>query len=130
MWNLVESLSGASAGPGSPTPRRGSRAGLLGLDDVVHRVLDRDEVLDVVVRDLHAELLLGVHDDGHHGDGVDVEVVRERLVRLDRVGLQAGLLVDDLRQAGKDVSFAVCHFLSFSLLPAGSFEHRGGLQET
>src|SRR5699024_8859269 len=130
VWNLVESLSGASAGSGSPTPQSGSRSGLLGLDDVVHSVLDRDEVLHVVVRDLHAELLLCVHDDGHHRDGVDVQVVRERLAGLDLIRLQAGLLVDDLCQTGEDVSFAVCHFLSFSLCPAGRLRRRGGLQET
>ena len=32
-----------------------------------------------------AELLLGVDDDGHHRDGVDVQVVGEGLVELDRV---------------------------------------------
>src|SRR6476661_7060581 len=59
-------------------------------------VADGLEVLDLVVGDGHAELLLGGHDDLDHGERVDVEVVDERLVQLDVVGVDAGDLVDDV----------------------------------
>jgi hypothetical protein len=42
-------------------------------DGVAHGL----EVLDLVVGDGDAELLLGIDDDRHHRDRVDVEVVRE-----------------------------------------------------
>ena len=50
-----------------------------------------------------AELLLGGDDDLDHGQGVDVEVVDERLVELDVVGVDAGDLVDDLGEVGADL---------------------------
>src|SRR6478752_8359835 len=81
----------------------------LRLGDEADRVVDGVEVLDLVVRDLHAELLLGVDDDGHHRQRVDVEVVGEGLVRLDLCRVQAGLLVDDLGQSGEDLLLTLCH---------------------
>src|SRR5215203_2973231 len=59
-------------------PRVGDPSGkgsALCLGDEADRVVDRREVLDLVVGDLDAELLLGVDDDGHHRQRVDVEVV-------------------------------------------------------
>ena len=83
------------------------RASGLGLGDEVDGVADGVEVLDLVVGDAHAELLLGVDDDRHHRQRVDVEVVGERLVELDGVGrVEPGLLVDDLGQAGEDLLLA------------------------
>src|SRR3954447_25049823 len=79
--------------------------------DVRHRVADGLEVLDVVVGDPDAELLLGVDHDRHHRQRVDVEVVGEVLVGLDGVGGQAGLLVDDLGQTAEDLLLALCHAL-------------------
>src|SRR6476469_1941286 len=65
-------------------------------------VADGLEVLDLVVGDGHAELLLGGHDDLDHGERVDVEVVHEGLVQLDGVGVDAGDLVDDVGEVGTD----------------------------
>src|SRR3954451_24204543 len=79
--------------------------------DVRHRVADGLEVLDVVVGDPDAELLLGVDHDRHHRQRVDVEVVGEVHVGLDGVGGQAGLLVDDLGQTAEDLLLALCHAL-------------------
>src|SRR5690606_488817 len=75
---------------------------VLRVDDVGDGVADGLEVLDLFVGDLHVELLLGVHDDGHHRDRVDVEVVGEGLVELDGVRRDTGLIVDELGQAGED----------------------------
>ena len=49
--------------------------------DVVHHVLHRGEVLQLVVRDLHAELVLSGDGDLDHGQRVDVQVVDEALAR-------------------------------------------------
>src|SRR6185312_3256958 len=102
-------LPGSAAGATAGRARPGSG---LGVGDEVHGVADGLEVLDFLVRDLHIELLFGVDDDGHHGDGVDVEVVREGLVQLNRVGGQAGLFVDDLGKAGQDF-FVASHEAPF-----------------
>ena len=91
----------------------------LRLGDVAHCIVDRLEVLDLVVRDLDAELLLGVDDDGHHRQRVDVEVVGEGLVRLDLVGLDAGLLVDDLGETLEDLRFALRNVLSLLRVGGG-----------
>src|SRR5262245_4572156 len=71
--------------------------------DVRDGVADRLEVLDLVVRDLHAELLLGRHDDLDHGQRVDVEVLGERLVLGHVVGVDPGDLFEDLGEAGGDL---------------------------
>src|SRR6188768_3866555 len=71
-------------------------------------VADGLEVLDLVVGDLDAELLLGGHHDLDHGQRVDVQVVGERLVLGDVVGVHAGDLLEDLGEAGSDLS-AGCH---------------------
>ena len=78
----------AAAGARTPYGRGARRDQRLrpGLDDEVDGVADGLEVLDLFVGDLDVELLLGVDDDRHHRDRVDVEVVGERLVQLDRVG--------------------------------------------
>src|SRR5436190_22978562 len=110
------------AAPGGPDAAlvvgRFERSGLR-FGDVADRVVDRLEVLDLVVRDLDAELLLGVDDDGHHRQRVDVEVLGEGLVRLDLVGLDAGLLVDDLRQTREDLLLALRHGVLPSVGDAG-----------
>src|SRR6478736_7812212 len=62
--------------------RRPDASGL-GAADEGDGVADGLEVLDLAVRDAHAELLLGVDDDRHHREGVDVEVLGEGLVHLD-----------------------------------------------
>src|SRR5581483_8337099 len=54
--------------------------------DVLDRVADRVQVLDLVVRDLDAEALLGGHDHLDHRQRVDVQVRDERLVRLHVLG--------------------------------------------
>src|SRR5690606_15988295 len=62
------------------------------VDDEVDGVLHGDEVLHLVVRNLDVELLLSVHDDGHHRDRVDVQVVGECLVELHGLGGDTGLI--------------------------------------
>ena len=64
---------------------RARRHGSLVLGDEVDGVADGLEVLDLVVGDRDAELLLGGHDDLDHGQGVDVEVVDELQVDVDEV---------------------------------------------
>src|SRR4051794_18753600 len=73
-------------------------------DGVAHGL----EVLDLVVGDLDAELLLGGHHDLDHGQRVDVQVVGERLLLGDVVRVHAGDLLEDLGEAGCDLS-AGCH---------------------
>jgi hypothetical protein len=52
------------------------------------------------------KLLLGVDDDRHHREGVDVEVIGEGLVELDVASVEAGLLVDDLGETLEDLLLA------------------------
>src|SRR4029078_9700084 len=94
--------AGAAAGRTSPGSRgsRGLGEGLAGpLVDVVDRVLDRADLLRVLVRDLGPELLLEAHDELHEIERVGVEVVDERRVRLDLVFFDAELLDDELLQS-------------------------------
>src|SRR3954451_2850578 len=109
--------------------------------DVRHRVADRLEVLDLVVGDLHAELLLGRDHDLDHGERVDVEVVGERLVELYVGGGHACDLVDDLGEAGQDLLLGG-HAFSFGDVntgrgpgrcdcgPSGQDDHLRGVRET
>ena len=73
------------------------------------RVADGLEVLDLVVGDANAETLLGVDDNRHHRQRVDVEVVGEGLVELDLSGVDAGLFVDDFSQSFEDFLLSACH---------------------
>src|ERR1700754_2340745 len=73
-------------------------------DGVAHGL----EVLHLVVRDLHAELLLGRDHDLDHGQRVDVEVVGERLLLGHVVGVDAGDLFQDLGQARGDLVTGHC----------------------
>src|SRR5205814_666318 len=66
-----------------------------GLLDVGHRIAHGLQVLYLVVRDLHAELLLGGDDDLDHGQRVDVQVVGERLALGDVVRAHAGHLFEE-----------------------------------
>src|SRR5690606_40185823 len=75
----------------------------LSLHDALPIFTDGGEVLDLVVGDAHGELLLGERDDRHHRQRVDVQVVGEGLVELDRVGRQTGLLADNLGQPFEDL---------------------------
>src|SRR5690349_22550558 len=75
----------------------------LGALDERDGVADGLEVLDLVVGDRDAELLLGRHDDLDHRGRVDVEVVDEGLVELDVVLVDTGDLVDDLGEVGADL---------------------------
>src|ERR1700754_1314036 len=85
---------------------------VLGALDERDRVADGLQVLDLVVGDLHVELLLGGHHDLHHGERVDVEVVGEGLVQLDVLHRDAGDLVHDLGEVGTDL-FGAGHLLGF-----------------
>src|SRR3954469_4759488 len=77
--------------------------------DVGDGVADGLEVLDLVVGDLDAELLLGGHHDLDHGQRVDVQVVGEGLPLGDVVRVHPGDLLEDLGEARGDL-FASCHF--------------------
>src|SRR4051794_12063473 len=92
-------------------PRAGRRPEASGLRavDVRDGVAHGLEVLDLAVGDAHAELLLGVDDDRHHREGVDVEVLGEGLVHLDGRGVESGLLVDDLGKTLKDLLLGLSH---------------------
>src|SRR6478609_6423089 len=94
---------------GRPAVTHRPSASGLGARDVRDGVADGLEVLDLAVRDAHAELLLGVDDDRHHREGVDVEVLGEGLVHLDGRGVEAGLLVDDLGKTLEDLLLGLCH---------------------
>jgi hypothetical protein len=84
------------------------RSAVVGGDER-HRVADGGEVLDLFVRDLHAELLLGGDDDLDHGERVDVEVLGEGLVQLDVLGRDSGDLVDDFGESGEDLFLSGGH---------------------
>src|SRR4051794_28608825 len=88
--------------------RRPEASGLRAVD-VRDGVTHGLEVLDLAVGDAHAELLLGVDDDRHHREGVDVEVLGEGLVHLDGRGVESGLLVDDLGKTLKDLLLGLSH---------------------
>src|SRR3954453_15242899 len=92
-------------------PRAGRRPEASGLRavDVRDGVAHGLEALDLAVGDAHAELLLGVDDDRHHREGVDVEVLGEGLVHLDGRGVEAGLLVDDLGKTLEDLLLGLSH---------------------
>ena len=65
--------------------------------------VDRGEVLQLVVGDLDAELVLGGDGDLHHRQRVDVQVVDEALARRDVVRGHAGDLLDDFAGPGKNL---------------------------
>src|SRR5690349_11454261 len=93
------------------------------LEDVVGRVADGLEVLDVLVRDLHVEALLGGDDDLDHGQRVDVQVVGEGLVQLDVLGGDPGDLVHDLGETGDDLFLSGGHVRrSFFDVPDGLWQ--------
>src|SRR5215813_4848136 len=112
-WSARTIISSFAAVPPRTLRRRGKRLALSGRDlgaaDVLDDVLDGLEVLQLVVGDLHAELVLGRHRDLDHRQRVDVQVVHEALVRGDFVRGDARDLVDDLPEAGLDFRFAHCH---------------------
>src|SRR5215469_2395851 len=88
--------------------------------DVIDHVLDGLEVLELVVGNLNAELVLSRYRDLDHRQRVDVQVVDERLVWGDLVGGNAGHLVDDLAEAFQDLlighGHGLCTPLSVSVL--------------
>src|SRR4029079_16061726 len=101
LTRTVRPRRSARAAAGRPSPASGGSRGLGGgvagpLVDVVDRVLDRADLLRVLVRDLGPELLLEAHDELHEIERVGVEVVDERRVRLDLVFFDAELLDDEL----------------------------------
>src|SRR5699024_10324379 len=102
-----------TATPGTGTSRASGGGSVLSALDVLDGVADGGEVLDLFVGDADVELLLGVDYDGHHRDGVDVEVVGEGLVELDVLGGDTGLLVHDLGEALEDLVLGVCHRFPF-----------------
>src|ERR671915_2045855 len=79
---------------------------LLVLLDVLDGVRDLLDLLGVLVRDLHAELLLEAHDELDQVEGVGVEVFDERGLGSDLLLVHAELLDDDLLEAFER---AVCH---------------------
>src|ERR1700760_3495137 len=81
---------------------------------VVDDVLDRLQVLELVVGDLHAELVLRRHRDLDHGQRVDVEVVNEALLRGHFVGGHTRDLIDDLPETLEDLLLAQCHLPAIS----------------
>src|SRR5262245_35215348 len=80
---------------------------LLVLLDELDGVGDLLDLLGVLVRDLHAELLLEAHDELHQVEGVGVEILDERGLGSDLLLINAELLDDDLLEAFE--RGAVCH---------------------
>src|SRR5512134_3893133 len=105
-----------SGGAVAPPDRPGPKLGLC-VGDEADGVADGLEVLDLFVRDAHAELLFSVDDDRHHRDGVDVQVLGEGLVHFDSLGGQASFFVDDFSQAGQDLFVASHWWLLFLFSP-------------
>src|SRR6201999_470479 len=85
-----------------PQCRGGLGVFFLELLDVGDDVTDGAQAGEVLVRDLHAVLVLGLHSDLNHRQRVDVQVVDERLLRGDLRGLDTGDLFDDLADTGDD----------------------------
>src|SRR6476469_8637969 len=115
---VARAAGAARSAPGGA----GRRPGASGLraGDEGDGVADGLEVLDLAVRDAHAELLLGVDDDRHHREGVDVEVLGEGLVHLDGRGVESGLLVDDLGKTLEDLLLGLCHLSTpWCVVPGG-----------
>ena len=76
----------------------GDLAGGLG-DDIA----DGAQAGQILVGDLHAVLVLGLHRDLHHRQRVDVQVVDERLLGGDLGRVDTGHLLDDLGETGDDL---------------------------
>src|SRR6516165_7347236 len=121
-------LGGRPRRRGRGRPRSGRYARV---PHVVDDLLDRLEVLQLVVGDLHPELVLCGHRDLDHGQRVDVQVVHKALVRGDLVGGDARHLVDDLAETGQDFRFVHGHVPVFSFIwwwsaPGGPCPRRQG----
>src|SRR5579884_22118 len=109
LGRAEELTRGQPGVPGRPSTRLAGSASAAVREDVADRVADGVEVLDLVVRDLHVELLLGGDHDLDHGQRVDVQVAGERLVQLDLALLDPGHFVHDLGEAREDF-FLGSHF--------------------
>src|SRR5690348_8975666 len=83
----------------------GGRVGVLGLEllDVGDGVTHGLEAGEILVGDLHAVLVLGLHGDLDHRQRVDVQVIDERLLDRHLGGLDAGHLFDDLAELFDDL---------------------------
>jgi hypothetical protein len=95
--------------------QRGSGLGVFFLEllDVGDDVTDGAQTREVLVGDLHAVLVLGLHGDLHHRQRVDVQIVDERLLRGDFRRLDTGDLFDDLGETGDDFFLTGGHNGSF-----------------
>src|SRR5215831_11837807 len=129
------SLHSVDGNPGPRSRRRGRgrpRSGRYArVPHVVDDVLYRLEVLQLVVGDLHPELVLRGHRDLDHGQRVDVQVIDKALVRGDLIGGNARHLVDDLAETGQDFRFVHGHVPVFSFIwwwsaPGGPCSRRQG----
>src|SRR6185503_10909860 len=107
LWTNAWRISSGSAGS---MPRRsassssggasmGESALLLVLLDELDGVGDLLDLLGVLVRDLHPELLFEAHDELDQVQGVGVEVFHERRLGRDLFLVNAELLDDDLLEA-------------------------------
>ncbi len=67
--------------------------------DVVRGVLDGADLLGILIRDLRPELLFEAHDQLDQIEGVSVEVIDERCLRLDLILFDAELADDELLEA-------------------------------
>jgi hypothetical protein len=104
-----------------PGRRPGPDGSALVLLDEAVGVADRLDVAELVVGDGDPELVLDGGGDLHHRQGVDVEVVGERLLRGGVGGRDAGDLFQDLGQTSLDVLAAHAG----SSLSGGAMGHDG-----
>src|SRR5271170_7647862 len=93
--------------------------------DVVDHVADGAKTGQVLVGDLHAVLVLGLHCDSDRGQRVEVQVVDERHFNGDLGRFDAGHLLDDLGESGDDL-FLTGHAEVPLHLGSGCFYGKGG----
>src|SRR5690606_30487674 len=88
----------------------------LELLDVGDGVADRLQAGQILVRDLHAVLVLGLHCDLDHGQRGDVQVIDEGLLDRHLGGLDTGHLFDDLAEFLDDLFLGQSGHFGGSLL--------------
>src|SRR5919199_3317919 len=104
------SRSGGSDSTSATRSRRGrSSFALLVRRDVVDSLTDGLDLLGVLVRDLHAELVFELHDQLDEVEGIGVEILLERGLFRDLALLDPELLDQDVLDLLVDLLPGSCH---------------------